>query len=294
VALEAEMDHEAIGLLHPGAMGAAVGAELVRAGRQVMWASQGRSQASRERARAAGLTDVGTLEAVVERCRWVLSICPPHAAVALARRVAAAGVTFIDANAIAPSTAATIAASIEEAGGHYVDGGLIGQPPQEGRPVHLWLSGPRAREAASLFEGTGVLARIVPGDAFAASALKMCFAAWTKGSAALLLAVRAAAATLRVEDVLLGEWEELSPSLVATSRAAGAQAATKGWRWVAEMHEIAETFRASGLPDGFHEAAAELFEKAPRLGEARADEETLRAVLAAFGHASAAPSHRPD
>jgi hypothetical protein len=40
-------------------------------------------------------------------------------------------------------------------------------------------------------------ARVVSDDTMAASALKMCFPAWTKGTIALLLHIRALAETLR-------------------------------------------------------------------------------------------------
>lgn len=276
------MDGEAIGLLHPGAMGAAVGAELVRAGQHVLWASEGRSDATRARATAAGLVDAGSLEALVARCGLVLSICPPHAALDLARRAAVPGATFVDANAIAPSTARRVAALVEEAGGRYVDGGIVGLPPAPGRPVHLWLSGARAAPVAARFAGTAVLARVAPGDPFSASALKMCFAAWTKGTSALLLAVRAVAEAEGVEGALLAEWADASPGLVEQSRRAAAQAATKGWRWVGEMREIAETFRSAGMPDGFHEAAATVFGRAGHDASAPADEATLAAVLSAL------------
>jgi hypothetical protein len=33
----------------------------------------------------------------------------------------------------------------------------------------------------------------------------------------------------------------------------------KGWRWVGEMEEIADTFAAAGQPDGFHRAAAQVY-----------------------------------
>jgi len=41
------------------------------------------------------------------------------------------------------------------------------------------------------------------------------------------------------------------------------RAAAKGWRWIAEMEEIAATFAAAGQPDGFHLAAAEVFASPP-------------------------------
>lgn len=251
----------AVGLVHPGAMGAAVGAALRAAGTEVCWASEGRSPATADRAVATGLTDLRTVAALVRRCSLVLSICPPHAALAVARQVAGAGFAgcYVDANAVSPATARAVAAAVEAAGGHYVDGGLIGSPPAPGRPVHLWLSGGGADEVAGRFEGTEVRARVVRAGDTAASALKAAFAAWTKGSAALLLAVRSLARASGVEDELLLEWADRLPGLVDESNRAAGQAALKGWRWVGEMHEIAASFAAVGLPPGFHEAAAEIY-----------------------------------
>ena len=105
----------------------------------------------------------------------------------------------------------------------------------------------------------------------------MAFAAWTKGTAALLLAVRALARAEGVEEALLEEWQLSLPQLAARSDRAARSALGKGWRWVGEMHEIARTFAAAGLPAGFHEAAAEIYRRAPH--EA-ADEDALERVLA--------------
>ena len=115
-----------------------------------------------------------------------------------------------------------------------------------------------------------------------ASAMKMAYAAWTKGAAALLLDVRALAREAGLEAALLADWDESIPHLREMSLQAGRSAAAKGWRWDTEMEEIAATFAAAGLPDGFHVAAAELFRRSPRLDDARADEATLDAVLRAL------------
>jgi hypothetical protein len=93
----------------------------------------------------------------------------------------------------------------------------------------------------------------------AASAVKMAYASWTKGSAALLLAARALARAEGVEDALLAEWAISQPGLEKRSAGAAGSAAAKGWRWVAEMEEIAASMAADGLPAGFHQAAAEVY-----------------------------------
>ncbi len=274
----------AVGVVHPGEMGAAIGRELVARGATVRWASEGRSKASATRASVAGLVDANDVAGLAGGCDTILSVCPPHAAVDVARAVASAGFRgwYVDANAVSPSTAREVAAVVTAAGARFVDGGIIGSPPAPGRPVHLWLSGPGAAEVAGSFEGTEVLARVVGTGEVAASALKMCFAAWTKGASALLLATRSVARRHRVEEELLGEWAALAPGLVDQSRRAAQQAATKGWRWVKEMEEIAVTFAEAGLPAGFHEAARAVYAAVELDRTAAPDEATAEAVLSAL------------
>ena len=50
-----------IGILHPGEMGASVGAALGSAGTRVGWASAGRSDASRRRAGEAGVPTTNSI-----------------------------------------------------------------------------------------------------------------------------------------------------------------------------------------------------------------------------------------
>jgi 3-hydroxyisobutyrate dehydrogenase-like beta-hydroxyacid dehydrogenase len=273
---------ETIGLLHPGEMGAGIGAALVEAGYTVTWASAGRSSASARRAASANLVDLGTVEAMVDRCQLIMSICPPTHAVEVANAVAGFGGLYLDANAIAPDTARRVAAVIEAGEGRYVDGGIIGNPPTPTYGTRLYLSGPAAHEMSGLFAGTTVDARVLSEDQTAASAIKMCFAAWTKGTTALLLAIRALAIAEGVDEPLLDEWHTSIPELEQRSLTAGQQAATKGWRWVGEMEEIAATFRSVGLPGGFHLAAADIFARPDRDEQADADQSTLGSVLEAL------------
>jgi len=253
-----------IGLLHPGEMGAAVGQCLAAAGHEVLWVPEGRSPASTARAEAAGLTAArGGLAGLVRRADVIVSVCPPHAALEIARQVAGFGGLYVDANAISPQTAREVAAVVEAGGADYVDGGIIGTPPVTPGFIRLYLSGARAAEVRRLFGGSAADARVVDrgraGDVGAASAVKMAYASWTKGSAALLLAARALARAEGVEDVLLAEWGISQPGLGERSARSAGAAAGKGWRWVAEMEEIAATMAAAGLPGGFHQAAAEIY-----------------------------------
>jgi 3-hydroxyisobutyrate dehydrogenase-like beta-hydroxyacid dehydrogenase len=281
-----------IGLLHPGEMGAAVGRCLTGAGHTVLWASEGRGPQTAARARAAGLTDAGTAAEVADRADVIFSICPPHAALDVAWAVQGFGGLFVDANAISSTTAREVALMVEEGGATYIDGGIIGLPPppanssSAGGGTRLYLSG---REAAAvgavgaLFGGTPVDAQVIDqGGTWAASTVKMAYAAWTKGTAALLLAARALARSEGVEDTLLAEWAMSQPALADRSQSAARSAITKGWRWVAEMEEIAASMAAAGLPDGFHQAAAEIFRRSPREEPDAVTDEAVDQVLAAI------------
>jgi 3-hydroxyisobutyrate dehydrogenase-like beta-hydroxyacid dehydrogenase len=288
------MQFGSIGLLHPGEMGAAIGGVLA-AEHPVWWASSGRSPASVRRARAVGLTDVVSVEAIRDGCELIISICPPAAAREVARQVSGFQGLYLDANAIAPGTAREVATVIEEGGGRYLDGGIIGGPPSTRSPgTRLYLSGPDAQRIAQLFSGTAVDARVLSDDPTAASALKMCFAAWSKGTTALLLDIRALADSLGKTGALLAEWEGSVPELNDRSLSAAHQAVTKGWRWGAEMEEIAKTFRAVGLPDGFHRAAAEIYGAVARDEEASVAQSTLDDVIDALRSAGATPRHHND
>ena len=256
--------NKVIGLLHPGDMGAAVGRCLTGRGHEVLWASEGRGPDTAARAKAAGLADAGTIAALAARAGVIISVCPPHAALDVAWAVHGFGGLYVDANAVSPGTAREVARLICESGGRSVDGGIIGPPPEKPDVTRLYLSGDDAEQVAALFAGTPLDARVISGPATAASAVKMAYAGWTKGTAALLLSVRALAREQGVEDALLAEWALSQPGLDARSEGAARSAAAKGWRWVGEMEEIGATMSAAGLPDGFHQAAAEIFRRAPR------------------------------
>ena len=266
-----------VGVLHPGEMGAAIGGALRARGQTVLWASSGRSPATGERADQAGLEDVRTVEELARRCDVIFSVCPPHAAVEVARSLPRFGGIYVDANAVSPATARTIAGLL----GRHVDGGIIGPPPGERGTTRLYLSGGEAATIAELFAGTIVDPRVVSDAPDAASAVKVAYAAWTKGSSALLLAVRALARAEGVEPALLDEWRISQPQLHEACVKAVRSARGKGWRWVGEMDEIAETFAAAGLPDGFHRAAAEIYRRAPG-GRVADGDDVLDDVIAAI------------
>lgn len=267
----------AVGLLHPGAMGVTLGATLRAGGHEVLWASDGRGSATRARAEAVGLRDAGSLVGLIAAADVILSVCPPHAAETVARQVVAEGFRglYIDANAVSKQRAQIIGAVVDFAGGSFVDGGIIGPPAQRRGTTWLHLSGPRAAEAASLFAAGPMETKVLSAEAGDASALKMCYAAYSKGLTALLAASLEAADRLGVRAALDEQRDATEPGSAAELAARAEGSSAKAWRFVGEMREIADTFASVGLPSGFHLAAAEVFqEMAGASGHAAAENES--------------------
>lgn len=262
-----------IGLISPGAMGASVGAAALGNCREVVWAGDGRSNETHQRAKQAGLTDCGTLETLVDRAEIILSICPPHDAEPIAMAVAEhkfSGI-FVDCNAIAPAKTRTIAGRFTD----FVDGGIVGGPAwQADAGTCLYLSGPHANKIARVFDNSPLHTEVISDKVGSASAMKMVFAAYTKGTTALLTAILGTAEFHGVRSVLESQWGaeftgQTHKRLMGNSH--------KAWRFAGEMREIAETFEEAGMPVGFHNAAAEVFEQLGLFKEGNA--ESIDALL---------------
>jgi 3-hydroxyisobutyrate dehydrogenase-like beta-hydroxyacid dehydrogenase len=257
------MNIKTVALLYPGNMGSTIGAAAAASGARVVWASERRSKTSRERAKQAGLIDVETLPNALGESDVVLSVCPPHSALEVAESVAQHNFKgiYVDANAISRATAMRVGEIVGRTGASFVDGGIIGAPVKKAGTTRLYLSGVHAPEIAELFSASMLDARAIGPEPGAASALKVAYAAWTKCTDTLLLAIRAFAAHEGVDQALLQEWSISQPELERRCQRATAVAVPKMWRYVGEMEEIADTFRAAGLPAGFHLAAAEICQR---------------------------------
>lgn len=282
-------------LLHPGAMGASISAALRGNGHDVAWVSADRSAATRERAERAGLREAGTLSEALADADIAFSVCPPEAAFDLAAMVSGTDFDgiYVDANAVSPGTATRIGGLH---GKQLVDGGIVGPPAWRPGATRMYLSGPQAEAVAALFEGSLVDARVIDGGIGAASALKMCYAAFTKGSSALLLGIRALAESNGVTDQLLAEWDISQTGLAARSTATAKSTSPKAWRFAGEMREIAATFAEAGLPDQFHAAAAEIYARMAGLkhAEGGADLDTVIGTLLRKPETDATASRSPQ
>jgi len=274
------MSQPRIGILHPGNMGVSVAASIKTAGNEVFWASEGRSDATQQRALKTELEDVFSVQKLCEDCSIIISVCPPHAAEAVAVQALGYGFTglYLDANAISPQTVSRIGKQVTAAGGSCVDGGIIGGPAWESGNTWLYLSGSAAEELADILKGGPLEIASIGNEVGKASALKMCYAAYTKGTSALLSAILATATRHGVLEDLERQWSREGSDFAEKTAARVRRVTAKAWRFVGEMEEIAATFRAAGLPGGFHEAAAEVYRRMDGL-EKLSDTPSLDQVL---------------
>ncbi|MFZ8928753.1 MAG: DUF1932 domain-containing protein [Pseudohongiellaceae bacterium] len=252
-----------IGILHPGEMGAAIAASACNSGMDVYWCSEGRSAATLERANSLGLNALPSLQSLCDTCDLLISVCPPHAALELAELVMACNFQgiYADVNAVSPTTVTTIASKLEKAGIEVVDGGIIGLPPVTRGTTWLYLSGKTAATVMDCFDAGPLETEVLSDRIGQASGLKICFAANSKGKAALHTAILAAADNMGVRDALENQWDIFNPGFTAKSHGRIRQVARKSWRFTGEMKEIAATLESNGLPREFFDAAAEIYER---------------------------------
>jgi 3-hydroxyisobutyrate dehydrogenase-like beta-hydroxyacid dehydrogenase len=275
--------NQRIGILHPGEMGISIAASAKNSGCEVYWTSEGRRAVTRDRAEKFGLHEVKTLRELCEECPIVVSVCPPHAAEAVAADVVRAGFhgLYVDANAIAPHRTVQIGNTMTPADISFVDGGIVGLPAWKPHSTCLYLSGLRAEEVAACFSAGPLDTKILGTEIGKASALKMCYAANTKGTVALLAAILTAAENLGVRDALFERWRSEDTQLPEQILKRIQANTPKAWRFVGEMGEISQTFSAAGAPGEFHIAAADIYQRLARFKDIKAPP-TLEEILDAL------------
>src|SRR5215831_6545224 len=255
---------ESVGLMSPGDMGQAVAVQLKAKGFNVYTGLEHRSQRTRALAREAGLTDVGTLTRLVAECDVVLSIMDPGAAVGFARAAADAvrstgrSTLMVDCNAIAPKTVHAIADLIEQAGGRFLDAGIIGPPPRGKAKTNLYVSGPGAADLEQL-AGPQLIVHVIGGGIADASALKMCYGALNKGTQALWLEVLVAAQRLGIAGLLEQQLQQSQAERYGWALGQFPILPPKAYRWVPEMLEISKTLGSAGMTPKMFQGAADIY-----------------------------------
>ncbi|MGE0059609.1 MAG: DUF1932 domain-containing protein [Dehalococcoidia bacterium] len=254
---------EKVAVLSPGDMGGATAKQLHENGLQVYSVLGGRSALTKQIAADAGFIDSPSLDDLVQTVDMVISILVPSEALNLAESVSAAmkrtgaHPVYVDCNAIAPQTVEKIAALMADAGAPFIDGGIIGGPPEPGSDTTFYCSGPDTAPFASL-DGRGINVKVVGTAIGQASGLKMVYAASTKGTTALWTELLVAARAMGLEDALMAEFGDSNPIVARTLRSIPGMAHKAG-RWVGEMEEIAATFEGLGMTPKILEGAADMY-----------------------------------
>jgi len=254
---------ETVAVMSPGDMGHSVGQRLHTKGLRVVACLEGRSERTHKLAAEAGIVDVGSYEDLVREADVLLSILVPAQAAAAARRVAqaiaqtGASLVYADCNAIAPQTACSIGKTIVEAGGQFVDASIIGGPPRGESTPRLYVSGP-CTEAVEALAQYGLNVVVLGTEIGLASAIKMCYAAWTKGSTALCTELLIAAQAMGVLDALKAEFQSSQPMMMMRMQRLPAMP-IKSRRFVGEMVEISKAFGDVGLTPKILAGAADIY-----------------------------------
>jgi len=254
-----------IGVIAQGTMGSGVGRRLRESGAEVRTLLSGRSPASAERARAAGMVAAAGERALLEGADFFLSILPPGEAEPLARRLAptlaalGAKPIYIDCNAVSPQTAIRIGEVIAPTGAHFVDAGIIGGPPRPGYSPAIYASGPTARQTAVLRDW-GIDWRVIEGPIGAASGVKMSYAGITKGTTAIAAAMLLGAARFGCAEALIAELSSSQPQMLARMRNSIPGMYDKAYRWVAEMEEISDFLEKNPPSHDMYAGIARLYD----------------------------------
>ncbi len=265
-----------IAIIAQGMMGAGVGRRLHENGAQVRTLLAGRSGASAERARAAGMTPAADERALLSGADFFLSILPPGEAEPLARQLAPvlaaldAKPVYLDCNAVSPQSAIRIGEIIAPTGAHFIDAGIIGGPPRQGYDgPSIYASGEHVREALPLRDW-GINLRAIDGPVGAASAMKMSYAGITKGTTAIGSAMLLGAARYGCAEALIAELSASQPQLLDYFRRGIPRMYDKAYRWVAEMEEISDFLEKNPPSRDIYAAIARLYQ---HLAAAQAENE---------------------
>jgi 3-hydroxyisobutyrate dehydrogenase-like beta-hydroxyacid dehydrogenase len=259
------MKIENIGIMSPGAMGHAIARQLRKKGLGVYTALDNRSERTRTLAREAGMTDVGSVAKLVATCDAVLAILDPAYAPAVADAVAQAltarprELLYADCNAIAPETMRAIDAKITAAGGRCVDACILEPPPTDDHKVWLYFAGNLAHEFEQL-AAPSIGVRVVSDRIGDASAIKMCLCAANKGRVTMMVEILVAAQRLGVAAEVGAKLRERHPDFLDEIIAELPKMPPKAYRLSPEMHEVARTFKAVGLPPRLYQGAADVYD----------------------------------
>lgn len=279
-----------VAVMAQGTMGAGVGKRLSERGATVKTLLSGRSEASANRARAAGMAQAADERDLLQGADYFLSILPPDQAERLASQLAPAlqslgrKPVYVDCNAVSPQTAERIAGIVEPTGAAFVDGGIIGGPPREGYSPAIYASGPQAERTKPIAD-YGVDWRVIAGPVGAASGLKMSYAGITKGTTAIAAAMLLGAARFGCAEALIAELSSSQPEMLGRMKKSIPGMYDKAYRWVGEMEEISDFLDANAPSSDMYKGIARLYEflAAAEAEDRNADENAIKTLDRVLG-----------
>lgn len=254
-----------VAILSPGDMGHAVGQTLREHELRVVTCLTGRSGRTRALSEQAGIEDVPDFADMVAQSDLIMSMTVSGAVPEICRQVAEAitstghtDLLFAECNAIAPQTAKVMETVITSAGGRFLDASIIGGPPRNGRSPRFYASGVHAPEFEQLRD-FGLDVRNIGTTTGRASGIKMCYAAMTKGSAALHSQLLMAAEMMGLYQPLLQEFQREYTATIQRMEGWIPGVPAKSRRWVSEMQEIEATFGHLGMTPHLFEGVADMY-----------------------------------
>ena len=263
------MQNKNIGFLYPGDMGVFLAYSVQNSGYKALWCSEQRSQATCQRAKQQAMIEVTSLAKLCEQSSVIISICPPHAASNVAHQVLQqpfSGI-FVEANAISPELSKSLSTAFAKKGVSYVDAAVFGGTTLSSKNTQIFLSGPKADHIASCFSSGPVIPKVINDEIGKASAIKMCHSMYSKGIWAMLHTIISAAEYHGIRDDLEQLWAKDNVNFSENTYKNMQRTSKKAWRFSGEMDEISSTFHSAGLPDGFSQAASEVYKRLSKFKE---------------------------
>ena len=253
-----------VAIMSPGDMGHSVGLELKKHGIDVITCLEGRSDRTKLLATRGGFRIVENFDQMVKEADLLLSIMVPSNAQQFATQIAKSidstkgNLIFVDCNAISPKNSKNISDIITDAGGQYVDGGIIGNSPANGDTPRFYVSGPGGNSVLSL-DGKGIAVKFIGDQIGQASGIKMCYAALTKGTNTLQVALLLMAEKMGLLDQLVEEFSSSQSNVLESMEKSIKKLPANAHRWIGEMQQIASTFEDFGLTSDFHKGAEKIY-----------------------------------
>lgn len=214
------------------------------------------------KAQAAGVSLAGSMQELCANSNFIISAVTASSTVEVAKQAAAVlqtGTVFLDLNSASPGAKKQAAQFIEQAGGKYVEAGVMTSVPPYGIKVPMLLGGAYAEDLSKLLNQCGMDTKVVAAELGVASAIKMCRSVMIKGLEALVIESYTAARAYGVEDYVLPTLQETFPSIDWTEqgRYFYSRVVKHGKRRAEEMREVANTVQEAGFKPWMAAATAE-------------------------------------